>query len=241
MTAIRPLTKEAHGHLRLSNEQDVSHVAGQQLLPLLATEFVRAASEYPIVFVKNSESGQFQAVLLAALAEGRNEFVLGKQWQGQYMPEVLRYYPLCLAVDPQDEGQLVVALNESSPRLNSQQGQPLFNQDGTESRFLEDNKRGLAGYFDAQQLTGVFIARLAELSLLSPQQLSVSIHGQPQQLNGLYVIDEVKLNTLASADFSELRQRGFLPAIYAHLLSLHRLRHLVDRAASQQVQSRLPH
>lgn len=234
MTAVRPLTKEAHSHLRLSNEQDVSHVAGQQLIPLLATEFVSAASEYPIVFVKNSQSGQFQAVLLSALTAGRNEFVLGKNWQGQYLPQVLRYYPLCLAVDPHDEGQLVVALNESSPRLNSQQGQLLFNQDGTESTLLESYKQGLSGYFDAQQLTDVFIARLTELSLLSSQQLSVRIHDQQQQLTGLYVIDEAKLNALASEDFAELRQRGFLPAIYAQLLSLQRLRHLIDRAASKQ-------
>ncbi|KKO46311.1 hypothetical protein WG68_05945 [Arsukibacterium ikkense] len=232
MTAIRPLTKEAHGHLRLSSDPDVSHVAAQQLLQLQATEFVSAAGEYPIVFVKNSHNGQFQAVLLLALTEGCNEFVRDKSWQGRYLPQVLRYYPLCLAPDPDNTSQLLVAVHESSARLNSQQGQPLFNPDGTESAVLADYKQGLAGYFQAQQLTEVFVARLAELALLVPQQLSVQLHGQQQQLNGLYVVDEAKLNTLASEDFAELRQRGFLPAIYAQLLSLQRLRHLVSRAAS---------
>ncbi len=233
MTAIRPLSKEAHGHLRLSAEQDVSHAASQHLLPVQASEFVSAACEYPIVFVKNSDNGQFQAVLLLALTAGRNEFIKGKGWQGIYVPQVLRYYPLCLAPDPDDPAQLLVAINEHSARLNSQQGLALFNPDGTESAALAQYKQGLASYFSAQQLTAVFVARLIELSLITPQQLTVRLHGQQQQLDGLYVIDEAKLNTLASTDFAELRQRGFLPAIYAQLLSLQRLRHLVNRAASE--------
>lgn len=233
MTTIRPLTKEAHSHLRLSSEQNLSHVASEQLLPVLAQEFVSAASEFPIVFVKNSSTGQFQSVLLLALEQGCNEYVKDAHWQGRYLPQVLRYYPLCLAADTDNPQQLIVALDESSPRLNTQQGQPLFAPDGSESPFLQQQQQHLSQYVEQQHISEVFVNRLAELSLFSLQQLSVTLHGKPQQLNGLYVIDEQRLNSLTSADFSELRQRGFLPAIYAQIISLQRLGHLIRRVASQ--------
>ncbi len=42
----------------------------------------------------------------------------------------------------------------------------------------------------------------------------------------IYLVSEQKLAKLANDEFISLRERGYLPAIYAHLGSLHQLQRL---------------
>jgi hypothetical protein len=43
------------------------------------------------------------------------------------------------------------------------------------------------------------------------------------------VINEERLNNFSDQKFLELRQKGYLPAIYAHLMSLVQIEHLANR------------
>jgi len=60
------------------------------------------------------------------------------------------------------------------------------------------------------------------------------------EVEGVYIIDEEKLESLSDQEFLTLRQRGLIPLIYAHLTSLQqfgrlsRLQAEADKAAIAQ-------
>lgn len=231
MASVLPLTHQQHAHLRLKKEPDFSPLAQQHMLPLLAEEMVSAARHFPIIFVKNSDTGRFELVGLLGLQPEENVFWRQGRWQPLFTPALLSHYPLCLMPDQHDPEQFIMAINEASTRLNSFDGEPLFNDDGTPSQMLEQAKTQLGSIIEAQDITAVFIAKLAELELLVPKQLQVRLHNDALTLDGLYQIDENKLQQLSPEAFLALRQRGFLPAIYAQIISMQHLAYLVQQVA----------
>ena len=67
----------------------------------------------------------------------------------------------------------------------------------------------------------------ANKKLLTLKSLNLNLGGEEKlALNGLYVIDEKKLENLPDAEFNELRSKGLLPIIYAHLSSMHQIARL---------------
>ena len=67
---------------------------------------------------------------------------------------------------------------------------------------------------------------LAELDLLAERSLNIDMDDQKINLTGIYFIDEKKLGELSDEKFLDLKKRGFLPVIYAHLMSLNQMRRL---------------
>lgn len=233
MNAITPLNPQNHSGLKLAHDPSFAQVKNEHMLPVVVHEFNRLALDYPLVFVKHANTGAFQPVALTGLAAGQNLYYQLQGWQADSAPMIVRNYPLVLIEDAANPEQLLVGVNEASQLLNAEQGEALFNADGSESEFLIKRKKQLEDFYQSSQLTSVFVALLAELQLLQPQTLNVTIAQQKQQLTGLYFIDEQKLNALPAAQFEQLRQRGFLSLVYAHLLSLRNIERLVKKAAGQ--------
>ena len=60
MTTINmiPLDSVKHKNLRINVDRNYSHVSNQNMTPLLASEFIPASTNFPIVFVKQQETGK---------------------------------------------------------------------------------------------------------------------------------------------------------------------------------------
>ncbi|MEO3864362.1 SapC family protein [Rheinheimera fenheensis] len=233
MNAITPLNQANHSGLKLAYDPSFAQVKNEHLLPVVVHEFSRLALDYALVFVKNAATGAFQPVALTGLAAGQNLYYQPQGWQADSAPMIARNYPLVLIEDASNPEQLLVGVNEASELLNAQHGEALFSADGSESEFLIKRKQQLEDFYQSSQLTSAFVAQLAELQLLQPQTLNVTLAQQKQQLTGLYFIDEQKLNALSAEQFDQLRQRGFLSLVYAHLISLRNIERLVKKAAGQ--------
>lgn len=218
MSAISPLQKEFHAYLKI-NDSNMEHAQYQNVVPVLLHEFARACLEYPIVFVKNAETGQFQAVCVVGFRPNENKFVKNKQWVGGYIPLSVRNAPLCLVPQSQNPDQLFVGINETSARIDLDHGTPLFTASGDESEFLAARKIALIDYYEKDQVSQQITQLLANKGLLSPQTINLSVNDESLSLAGVYLIDEEKLNALSEQEFLDLRKRGVLPAIYAHLIS----------------------
>jgi hypothetical protein len=65
-----------------------------------------------------------------------------------------------------------------------------------------------------------------ENNLLTPLNMKVNAGDQVRNITGCYVINEERLNNFSDAKFLEVRQKGYLPAIYAHLISLAQIERL---------------
>ena len=53
-----------------------------------------------------------------------------------------------------------------------------------------------------------------------------------RNITGCYVINEERLNNFSDTKFVEIRQKGYLPAIYAHLISLSQIERLASMKKS---------
>ncbi|WP_288130816.1 SapC family protein [Microbulbifer sp.] len=223
---IVPLRSDAHGKLKVRELGTFEHVAKAHMVPVTAHEFSRLGAEYPIVFVKNSDTDQFQSVALLSLKVGENLFADGDNWKGVFVPGAVRNHPFVLAPAGDNKEQLVVGLIENSPIVGEEEGNALFNESGEESEYLKAKKEALVGYLESDQMTKAFISVLAEKDLLTTQNVSVNAGGEKINLTGIYMVDEKKLGELNEEDFADFRKRGFLPPLYAQLGSMHQFSRL---------------
>ncbi|WP_394226450.1 SapC family protein [Pseudoalteromonas spongiae] len=230
---VKPLHNVEHKDVKIKNGFNTDLVKDQHLVPVVAHEFARVANEYPIVFVKNNESGEFQPVAMLGLEPGENLFIKDGKWQGAYLPHALTRYPLVLSKNPENEDQLFVGINESSDLVNKEEGNALFDEKGEETDYLKRRKEGLIAFVEFSQVTAAFTKFLADKELLIPQTLTLEIKGEKRDINGIYLIDEKKLNEMADDEFLELRKRGYLPPIYSFLTSMPQVNRLARLKAEQ--------
>ncbi len=217
-----PLTPEAHGKLRVRPGINTARLEGQQLLPVVVHEFHLAGSDTPILFVKNSETGQFETVALLGLSQQENLMIDGGRWQGNYVPGVIRSDPFRLISTSADDENVVLGIDPESPLLG-EEGEALFDDKGEITDFLKGRRDALVSYIEHGNITRAFTARLVELDLLAHRELTLDLDGKKSTVSGMYLVDEEKLNKLDDETLLELQKRGFLRAIYAHFMSLNRI------------------
>lgn len=228
VVALHP---DVHRNVRLTESRSFAPFARQHLFPVSVHEFVRASTEYPLVFVKDSESGQFRAVALTGLVPGENLYAAAAVVPN-YLPQAIQNYPLVLMADPTQPDQFSIGLNTAATQVQLTDGEALFSG-GAETPYLSRRKQQLLQSYEQLQVSAAFITLLQQHDLLQAQGFQFDLKGQQHQLNGIYIISEAKLNQLAADVFADLRQRGFLPAIYAQLTSLHQLNRLATLKISQ--------
>ncbi|GMG86531.1 SapC family protein [Biformimicrobium ophioploci] len=222
---IAPLNKEKHGKLRVVQKPYLGHIDKQHLLPVVVAEFSRVATEMPIVFVKHSETGEFRVVAVTGLKTGENLFISDDGWTGGYVPRCAGNYPFVL-IPRQAEGeeeQFMVAINEGSEIFSENEGEALFSEDGEETEYLKARKEYLLAHLENERMTQAFTKFVVDKGLLEERNLSFEVKGEKIGINGIYVIDEKKLNELDDETFGDMRKRGLLGPIYTHLVSLNQL------------------
>ena len=222
MVDIVPIQVDVHSRIKI-NDSNMAHVSSQQVIPIIFQEFLSAARSYPIVFVKNTDTGRFQSVCVLGIKPGQNKFVKNNKWTTGYIPQVVRNAPLYLIAEEASQNQLHLGIDETSSRVDLDEGELLFDVDGKETAYLLARKESLVAYLESEAVTKNIIDLLVEMDLLIHQQLSVHVDGENVSIKGVYIIDEEKLSQLADDQALTLYKNGLLAPIYAHLMSLHQL------------------
>jgi hypothetical protein len=224
------LNRERHKALRLAPaDSHFAFAAKTNAVPVASTEFAEAARDYPLVFV-GEEGGAFNVAALVGLRDGQNLMVdaQGLWAPGSYVPAFARRYPFVLA-KTEDDTKLTVCIDEVYPGLGTQQGEALFNADGSETPYLKRVLDFLQLFHAETQRTSTFATRLKELGLLVPKVINVERGGERQSVGGLWIVDAAKLRGIDDARVLELFRAGYLAWIEAHLLSLGSLSRLMAR------------
>lgn len=228
-TNFQPLNKETHQSIKIQTISNVEDLAPQHALGVVVQEFALAGNQYPIAFVKD-KSDSFYPVAVLGLEQGKNLFVTAdNKWDGMYMPARYTHKPFSVIPNPDDANLYGIAINMDSEVVSETEGEALFTESGEESEYLEKRKQSLMSYVENEQLTKAFVDVLVKHDLLSAQNINVKVQGKEYVLNGLNIVDEKKLNELSDEAFIEIRKRGFLGPIYAHLGSMHQVTNLIQR------------
>lgn len=223
-----PLSNEHHKDLKVIPKFSLEAVNGRHLAPLMLQEFVSAAPFFPIFFLKAQEGEGYNAVAVYGLKEGQNLFVENDSYTGGYLPASIRTYPFTLAQSGDD--QLVLCVNEEADNVSRTEGQPLFNEDGSNGEFFEGVNKFFREYIDANTVSRNIVNQIAEMGLFKADGLQFTdLAGKEHRLNGFFVIDREKFEALSDEQFLSLRKFGVLPAIYAHFSSLERIGALIPK------------
>ncbi len=232
MTNIIPLHHQTHAALKVKNNNDFTRFKEQHLIPVVIQDFIPLSSEFPIVFVKNTETGQFTAVAMMGIKPNINLYCQTPIWPAEVVPASFFNYPFSLARQNEDEDDCFVCIDTDSVLVNKEQGQALFDDKGEQTDYLKARTDHLLNIAQRHEQTANIMQYFASKKLLTLKALNLNLGGEQKlTLDGLYVIDEKKLDALSSEEFNELRSKGLLPIIYAHLSSMHQ----ITRLAKKQV------
>ncbi|GAB6060666.1 SapC family protein [Desulfonatronum parangueonense] len=199
------------------------HFAAQEIvMPIVFSEMADIAREYPLIFLKKIPT----PFALLGFQKSMNAYVdvQSGRWMAEYLPGRVRAYPFSLHENPAKPGEFGIVVDSQSSLLSTNDGQPLF-ADGKPTQILSDRIKLLEQMQKAQATTVNMVETIRIADLLKDQAIKIKMKGtEDSQLTGIQIVDEKKLNSMSHEDFAKLRDKGALPLIYAHLLSLANLR-----------------
>lgn len=206
------------------------HFAGQDTVAnLLLAELASALPYYPIGFVRD-DAGGFKLVVIQSLQPGLNLFVNAQgRWRVPYVPAIYRGYPFrilqdeslssLLCVDTQSELFCAQPVGEAKAA-----GQALFDEKGE----LSEPLKRVFGFLEQCELgrgpTELAVSALAGAQLIVPWEIKVQLpQGLERSVEGLFKVDEPRLQALDAEALGELHASSALALAYAQLLSTPRL------------------
>lgn len=238
-----PLNRNDHKDLRLKPIPNMKFALSAHSVPLTGVEFGLAARDLPIVFAGN-ELADAGPVALLGLRQSENLFVDAEgQWAPNvYIPAFVRRYPFVLAEKPagQEGDDFAVFLDEGYAGFGTNEGDRLFNEDGTDTELLTRAVGFLGEFQQHVARTRWFLEQLRKHDLLESRNISLrkgapdSPDGHVINLNGLFVVNEEKLRQLDEKTAQEFLREGVLGWIYAHLLSLNNIDRLAQRLEQRE-------
>lgn len=231
MTNHVPLAKDKHAKLRVIETGDYTRYKGQHLIPIVARDFFTLSAEFPVVFVSNPGEDYLMPVAIMGLREGQNLYCQENPYPAHVIPLGFGNAPFAIAAADEQREQFVVMVDEDSPLLSETEGEPLFKEDGEKTEYMEKRVEGLVQAAQQREQTQQISRLLKDKNLLTTHQVQLQHRpdGQRYNIEGIYTIDENKLNEMSDEDFLELRKLGLIPLIYAHLTSLQQLFRISER------------
>lgn len=227
MTNFVALHNQLHQALRIDTGLVESLGASNNMVPVVLSEFLRLVVHYPIVFTKNSETGNFLAVALLGFENGENLFWNNEQWQSIYTPLNIMRQPFFIG---QENNQAVICIDTASSVLTTGKGEAIFDTAGMETDFLQTIKSRLAELLEGETRIQDFIKALLALNLIMPMALDISFaNAQQQRVQGLYTINEERLAQLDASELISLQQQGYLQPIYTMIASLGQIYALIQK------------
>ncbi|KGJ96300.1 SapC family protein [Colwellia psychrerythraea] len=200
---------------------------------IFPNEIKAAQRDYPILFIKNPETGQFQSVVLLGLVAGENQYI-NNGWQASYIPAMIKKGPFIIGFEEKEENgenvrQPIVAIDMDNPRVNKKSGEPIFLEDGQASPYLQQVNQSLKTLHEGSQLNQEMLAAFLKNDLIEPVALNIELNnGEKISLQGNYTLNEEKLSQLSGDALTELHSSGLLRVAYFITASLDNIQRLVD-------------
>jgi hypothetical protein len=221
------INKERHAGTKIKDLVDFKFAAQFHIAYVTMHEFARGAANFPVVFIEDKAQGEFRPVALLGLNPSDNLFVDATgQWQGSYVPAIIRRHPFALAPAGPD-GQHVICIDEASSLVSQTEGAALFDSLGQPTQVIDNVRRYLSDLQKMDTLTHNFCKFLKANHLLSPLNMRVRDKDKLKNVAGCHIVNEERVNLLSDELHLEMKRQGYLAPLFAHLISLAQLERLV--------------
>ena len=221
---LAQLTRKDHGHLRLDPGKAAAAAANVHLVPLVRSELRKAASQFPVFFAKDGETGQFYLAALMGLEPHENLHWNGEALDAEYTPLNLLRLPFYVGGRDAEGG--VICIDLDSPAVGETGPCAILEADGSDSRYMVTVQAVLSELAGQKAPTRAFIERAVSMKLLIETKLDVAYdNGTRASLSGLYGVDERALGRR----LGEIAEFDDVMSLAAMALSLEHVAGLVRR------------
>jgi hypothetical protein len=239
MSQFVVLSNEKHRQFKLKKNASLAYAATQQAIPIEAVEVAKAAINFPIFFTKNQHD-EMTLSAIAGLNSGESLFMKEGVWDASYVPACLQTYPFYLIQSPDNEKEFTVGIQEDNPSFSTTEGDPLYDGEGKPTPQLERVGSVLNRHLDNVRATVLMVDRLKGLDLFKPIDILLQFQDNTaRRINGLYSIDEDKLNQLPADELVKLNQDGVLFVMHALIVSNYQINNLVRRYNQGEVSNKI--
>lgn len=229
MKNLIALDPQVHRDIRIDTHKVEAKWAKLNMVPVVLSEFSKLVVQFPIVFSKNIETGQFVCVALTGLEKGQNLFWENGRSTSIYTPLNIAHLPFYVGQDEQSKNDSVICIDIQSSAL-SEQGEALFDSSGNATQYLKNAQSHLRALVEGNLQTEAFISTLLEFKLLTKLTLDITFeNGTKNTIKGLYSVDEEAMAKLSESQIIGLQQSGYLQLIHIQLASLGQIYALINK------------
>ncbi len=228
---VVPIERVKHKDLSIKKGVNYAFAEETATIPLVGIEFLRASSDYPIVFI--GEGDNLFPAAIAGVQQGQNLFIdENKNWIAEYVPAFIRRYPFIYSVND-EETQFTLCIDENFEGCNYDgEGDRLFLEDGEQSEYLKSVLNFMDDYQQQYKMTQLLCRFLRENELLEPMSAKYKTpDGKERGISGFQTINREKFKALPEEKILEFFKNDALELIYHHFHSMKNFQPLIQKAA----------
>jgi putative transposase len=226
------LDKKNHKNLKITPIKELSFAKKITFIPILAKEIELIGKDFPIVFTTDENPS-----IVALVSLGGDNLAIDHQgkWITNYIPAFIRKYPFAVISANDNPKQKLILIDEESPVVSFTQGEPLFKEDGTQTKLLQNRIKFLSEYEKEMELTKKVTKLISDSKILEDREISMG-EGEEKHIlvNGFKIIDREKLNNLSDDILADWVRRGIITLIDTHIKSLNNIDKLFNLAQKRQ-------
>ncbi|WP_049629453.1 SapC family protein [Cellvibrio sp. pealriver] len=236
--SIEILNYPVHAQLKVITGRGAEYGENINNIPVLIHELKNLAHEYPLCFMKDPDTGQFNLYSLLGFAPEENLYLDKNIWDANYIPLHIQRQPFIVGRHHTTENAEkpskarndgFISINTQSKRISHTQGEPLFNSDGTPTAYLNSINELLSQLTPSEILTKAFITQLLNHQLLEAARINIAFNdGSIFSYEGIYTVNTDRLNSLSEKEINQLKEQHFLAPIQLIIHSLKQFQRLID-------------
>ena len=234
MTNFELVNHDEHQDVRIITERSARLGDSVMYTLTLPFEFRSVQTFYPILF-HQEDDGELLPVALFGFEKGENLFLDESGWDAGYVPATILRQPFLIGyqgseIDRDEDKTRVLTIDMDHPRVNKEEGEPLFLPLGGRSDYLEWSADLLEQIYEGLLHAEEFVAALKEHDLIEAANFEITLSdGSHNQILGFHVLNEEKVRELPGDVLEEFSRKSFLMPMFMVLASMGNMRTLIQR------------
>ena len=221
------LDNVAHAGIKVNSRFSADYGDNLSQAQVFVTEFESLQREYA-VFFKKTDAGEYYAMTLLGLDNDENLFLKDAEWDAKYIPAIIQRGPFQIGVP--ETGDPIIKIDLESPRIDSENGEPLFKPNGGLSPYLTHISKVLKQIHVGLEMNAKFFKELEDASLIEAVTLDLKLDDSTNySVPGVYSINEAAFQALSGSVLEKFHSSGLLALCQYVLSSRKNIQHLLDR------------